>query len=88
MPYAKTPRSPMTEKENALDLPLCGDIFFLAAFYPAAADSLFMIIDALIAHDREQRFLPKVLQCKRLTRSFYNKEKRSNGKRAAFLSLT
>ena len=70
----QNPTIPDDKKRDWLNLPLCGDIFFLAAFYPAAADNLFMIMDALIAHDREQRFLPKILQCKRLTRTFYNKE--------------
>ena len=65
---------PDDRKRDGLDLPLCGDIFFLAAFYPAWADSLFIIIKSLIAHDSE-RFLPKILQCKRLTRTFYNKKR-------------
>ena len=76
----QNPSIPDDKKRDALDLPLCGDIFFLAAFYPAAANSLVTIIDALIAHDSE-RFLPKILQCKRLTRSFYNKERDRKGTR-------
>ena len=70
----QNPNIPDDKKRNALDISLCGDIFFLASFYSNSANSLFLIIDDLIEHDREQRFLPKILQCKRLTRTFYNKE--------------
>ena len=62
------------KKRDALGRPFCGDIFFLSAYYPGSADSLFEIIDSLIEHDSQNRFLPKVLQCKRLTRTFYNEE--------------
>ena len=73
-PLCQNPSIPDDKKRDAMSLPLCGDIFFLSAYYPTSANSLFTIIDSLIEHDREQRFLPKVLQCKRLTRTFYNGE--------------
>ena len=70
----QNPDIPDDEKRDALERPLCGDIFFLASFYSTSANSLYTIMDSLIEHDSEKRFLPKILQCKRLTRTFYNEK--------------
>ena len=74
-----------SEKLSGLGHPLCGDLFYMGTVYPIAASTLSVLMDSLIEMDMTidgKRFLPQIVQCKRLTKRFYNEEKDSRRKRS------
>ena len=67
-------KRPDAEERDPSGIPYCGDIFLMAAINPATARTFVYIMDSFKELDREARFLPQVLQCKRKVK-FYDKEK-------------
>ena len=66
-----------SDKLNEIGNPLCGDLFYMGTVYPIAAATLSVLMDSLIEMDMTidgKRFLPQIVQCKRLTERFYNEE--------------
>ena len=64
-------KSPDAEERDPSGIPSCGDIFLLAAINPTTAKTFVYIMDSLVELDREARFLPQVLQCKRKVHFYY-----------------
>ena len=64
-------KKPDAEEPDPSGTPTCGDIFLMAAINPATARTFVYIMDSFKELDREARFLPQVLQCKRKVKFYY-----------------